>query len=193
MTELPPARPGYGKHTRTFQITSYRIMAVFSDISEAMIGQAGISYARVWELDSALTEADRQIPAILRPKPLFEALIDPIGLILQRYLLQIRVSRARCILHRRWLKAGMIDKRFARSRWVCVEAAVQLLQIQFQLDAEMQPGGRLFKARWVLARCLSDFLLGDMILCLELSHLDNGIGGSQARLFRRTRFWTSCR
>ncbi len=77
------------------------------------------------------------------------------------------------MLHRRWLKAGRFDRRFARSRWACIDAAVRLLQVQFEMDTETQPGGRLFKERWMLARCIPDFLLGDMILCLELSSLNS--------------------
>jgi hypothetical protein len=102
-----------------------------------------------------------------------EALMDTANLIRQRYYLQLQIHRARCVLHRRWLRAGAIDKRYVRSRWACIDAAVQLLRIQYELDTETQPDGRLASERWKLTRCIPDFLLGDMILCLELFYLQN--------------------
>ncbi len=176
MAELPPPHPDTENSRVLYQRTTCQIMSVFADILDTAMDQAGSSYARILELDAALTKSDKKIPAILRPKQLAQALIDPIDVIVQRYLLQMRVCRARCVLHRRWLKAGRIDRRFAQSRWACIDAAVRILRIQFELDAETQPGGRLVKARWMLPRCIPDFLLGDMILCLELFYLKNGVG-----------------
>ncbi len=108
-----------------------------------------------------------------------QAIQDPSSLVRQRYILQVVLNRARCVLHRRWLKAGRMDRRYARSRWVCVNSAVRLLQIQFELDTETQPGGRLFDERWKFARCTPDFLLGSMILCLELFYMRNSTGESE--------------
>ncbi len=50
--------------------------------------------------------------------------------------------------------------RYAQSRHACIDAAVRLLQIQFELHIESQPGGRLFNNRWKLVKCIPDFLLG---------------------------------
>jgi hypothetical protein len=156
-----------------YQIAAAPIVSTFADILSAVADRTGLVYTRILELDSALTDSTNRIPPVLRPKPPIEALMDSTGLIRQRYFLQLQIHRARCVLHRRWLRAGAIDRRYVQSRWACINAAVQLLRIQYELDTETQPDGRLSSERWKLTRCIPDFLLGDMILCLELFYLQN--------------------
>ena len=176
MTELPVSRSDAESTPVLYQITACRIMSVFADILDAVADRNSPSYTAVLELDAKLTDSESRIPLSLRPKRLMEAVMDPAGLIIQRYWLQIVVHRARCVLHRRWLRAGKRDERVARSRRACINAAVCLLRTQAELDQETQPGGRLFKERWMLTRCIPDFLLGGMILCLELSDLKKASG-----------------
>ncbi len=165
-----PAAPRPNTETTPvlYQITAAPIISLFAEILTAVTDRTGLAYSRIIELDAALSESISRIPAVLRPKSIMEALMDSTSLIRQRYYLQVQIHRARCVLHRRWLRAG---RRYARSRHACIDAAVRLLQIQFELNIESQPGGRLFNDRWKLARCIPDFLLGDMILCLELFHM----------------------
>ncbi len=110
MTALPPSRPDTEMTRMLYQILTYRIISVFANIVDVVTDFAGSSYTRVLQLDLELTESDQRIPAVLRPRPPIQALMDPIGLIIKRYWLQMLVLRARCVLHRRWLKVGRIDR-----------------------------------------------------------------------------------
>ncbi|KAH8895702.1 hypothetical protein GQ53DRAFT_819683 [Thozetella sp. PMI_491] len=154
LTELPPPRPDSEKTRVSYTITSCRLHSVLADILSAMMDHAGASYTKVLELDAKLRAAERAIPTWLHPKSLTQSMMDPAGVIVQRYLLLI-----------------LDDKWYARSHWACIDAAIILLQNQFEMDNESKPGGRLAKVRWVVMRNIPDYLLAGMILCLELSYL----------------------
>jgi hypothetical protein len=65
------------------------------------------------------------------------------------------------------------NKLYAHSRSTCLDAATKTLRHQYDIHCEMQPGGRLSKERWFMNSISThDFLLADMILCLELSYLN---------------------
>jgi len=76
------------------------------------------------------------------------------------------------VLHRRYLCLARRDPRYEYSRRTCIDAATQTLRFQFELHREIQPGGRLAEDRWFMnSLSLHDFLLANMILCLELAFL----------------------
>ncbi|KAK3936842.1 hypothetical protein QBC46DRAFT_268874 [Diplogelasinospora grovesii] len=168
--ELPPSRPETERTVTLYACVKARLMKAFGDIITAITSSQPVSYAEIMRLDKQLEEAHDSFPPTIRYRPFNQSLVDPIDLIMQRYLLDLLYQKSRSVLHRKYMGIARIDKRYAHSRWTCLDAATKTLRHQYDIHCEIQPGGRLCKDRWFLSSLsIHDFLLADMILCLELS------------------------
>ncbi len=187
MAELPPSRPETERTPALYTICKARLMAVFGDIAAmraASLAGAGAASRRsqrhyeedVLVLDRRLREAYAGIAQPLRFPEAGDAASEdnaavPVDLLLQRYLLDLLYHKARLVLHRRFLGVARSHARYAPSRWACVDAASRILRHQYAIYAAMQPGGRLARERWfVNSTSTHDFLLADMVLCVEVSY-----------------------
>ncbi|KAK0713694.1 fungal-specific transcription factor domain-containing protein [Lasiosphaeria miniovina] len=169
---LPPSRPFTERTTATLIIFKSRLGAVFGEIIEPTSSPKPMSHADTLRLDARLQQVHDNIPAILQYRPPSESLADPVDLFMQRYLLDLIYLKARMVLHRSYLGLGRLYERYADCRRICLESAMLALQYQYEIHVEVQPDGRLAKDRWFLnSLSVHDFLLADMILCLELSYL----------------------
>lgn len=169
-TELPPSRPETERTICLHNIVKARLLRVFGDITSALNSRDGLTYGTFARLDKQLEETHKATPSILQHRSFSSSLADPVDLIMQRYWLEFSYQKSRLILHRQFLARGRMDKRFEYSRRTCLDAATQILKHQFDIHCETQPGGRLAKDRGLITSLsIHDFLLADMILCLELS------------------------
>ncbi|OHE98505.1 fungal specific transcription factor domain-containing protein [Colletotrichum orchidophilum] len=171
---LPPERP-MTEIERTpvmYTIVKSRLVVVFSDIVSRMADRDSPDYGEVMRLDERLERAHEEIPPVLRDRSFTLSVEDTIDLIMQRLWIELMYLKARIVLHRRYFTLGRKDIRFAHSRFACINAATKILEIQFNINEEYKPGGRLSRERWFVSSLSThDFLLADMMLCLELSHL----------------------
>ncbi|KAJ9133395.1 Fungal specific transcription factor domain-containing protein [Pleurostoma richardsiae] len=175
-TELPPSRPETERTSALYTIIKSRVMGVFSQILRSINSRSTPPYEEVMKLDKRLEDAHNTFPPMLRMRNFSQSIIDPIDLIMQRYWLELLYQKCRSVLHRKYLGVARMDSRYAYSRWACIDAATKTLKCQYDIHMEIQPGGRLSKDRWfVSSLSVHDFLLADMILCLELSYLLKGI------------------
>jgi hypothetical protein len=80
------------------------------------------------------------------------------------------------MLHRPYHLPGRTDARYEYSRRVCLNAAFEMLELQQKIDAEIQPGGKLWSPGWQLftmswymsSIVAQDFLLATTVLILDL-------------------------
>ena len=171
--ELPPSRPEETERTMVlYSIVRGRLLSVFGDIVAAISSRTPKTYGDIMRLDKKLQEAYGNIPPAFRYKSFDQALIDPVDLIMQRYWLELLYQKSRMVLHRKYIGIGRTVPRCLYSRLACLDAATKTLRHQYDIHCEIQPGGRFSKERWFLSSTSThDFLLADMILCLELSCL----------------------
>lgn len=171
--ELPPSRPETERTITLPNIVKARLMRVFGDITSALNGRDGFAYSTLARLDKQLEEAHKAFPTVLRHRSFSQSLADPVELITHRLRLELAYHKCRIILHRQFLARGRMDKRFEYSRKTCLDAATQVLKHQWDIHCETQQGGRLVKDRGMITSLsIYDFLLADMILCLELSFIN---------------------
>ncbi|KAK3314193.1 fungal-specific transcription factor domain-containing protein [Apodospora peruviana] len=172
-TSLPPSRPETERTVTTYTIVKSRLLSAFGAITSAISSPERFTFREFMRLDKNLEEAHKSFPDSLRHRSFSQSFVDPVDLIMQRYWLELLYQKSRTVLHREYMGAGRMDTRFAYSRKTCLEAATRTLQHQYDIHCELQPGGRLSKDRGLVSSLsIHDFLLADMILCLELSFLN---------------------
>jgi hypothetical protein len=171
-TEWPAERPQTDRTPALYTIVTSHIAVAFSNILATVTSSESPTYGEVLRLDQKLEEAHDAIPPLLRMRPFSTSILDPIDLIMQRLWIELMYQKARIVLHRRYFAAARADNRYRFSHFACIDASTRILQHQFDIHNEMLPGGRLSKERWFLSSLSThDFLLANMMLCLELSHV----------------------
>ncbi|KAK0288058.1 hypothetical protein LTR35_003532 [Friedmanniomyces endolithicus] len=162
-TVLPPSR---GEHELTP-----------SSYTRAKLGLTRI-FANAAELSHAtLEEAKRAIPPLLQMPDISELVTDPAEQLMCRFNLDLLYLKTKMVLHRRFvltplaqLSADEQKLGIGRSRKVCVESALRVLQHHHTIYTASQPGGQLESVKWYMGSISThDFLLAAMLVCLELS------------------------
>ncbi|KAK0724148.1 fungal-specific transcription factor domain-containing protein [Lasiosphaeris hirsuta] len=170
--KLPPARPETERTVSLLTVVKARMMDVFATITAAIGSREPISYAEIMRIDKMLKDAHDKIPPILQYRPFRDSIADPVDVIMQRYWLELLYQKSRAVLHRKYMCLGRRDNRYMYSRKTSIDAAMHTLRHQYDIHYEIQTGGRLSTNRWFMdSLSVHDFLLADMILCLELSYL----------------------
>lgn len=102
------------------------------------------------------------LPRITKANPSFAT---------QRLFVQLVYHHIQIILHSKYLDPSLKTDENQYSRDVAVAAAIQALRHQTAIDDEMEPNGRLYPVKWILAPVIiHEFLLAGGVLC---SHLSN--------------------
>ncbi|KAF2192492.1 hypothetical protein K469DRAFT_731017 [Zopfia rhizophila CBS 207.26] len=170
--ELAKDRPFTELTPGTYTIAKSRVCAVFAEAAELSQKVILPKHSHIMALDKRLKEAHDLVPDGMRVRPMEECITDPPVLIMSRFNIELLYQKTRVVLHRNFLTAGQSDPRFAESRRVCVDAALEILRYQNVIFHACQPGGQLNKVWWYMSSINTyDFLLAAMILCLELNHL----------------------
>ena len=162
MTELPPARPSKENTPIGFTITKLKLMRALGAVVEHLNMLKGFSYVELMELNQSLKEAHAAIPEHLRMQPMEKSMAAPQSLRLQRLQLQLFYDKAACMLNRRFIAIStMKAPHCMKSRGVCVESALSILDIQERFEAEQCKW-------WLFYLTKHDFLLAATILYLVL-------------------------
>ncbi|OAF59293.1 hypothetical protein VC83_04350 [Pseudogymnoascus destructans] len=184
-TSLPPSRPPTEATPMSSILAKGRLVLLLGAIIEETQSISGpqASYDTTMKWDVRIRSARMTMEPHLRFRPLEVSALDPSSLILQRFYIEVLHQKTICVLHRRFIARARTNPRYAYSRRASVDAAMALLRIQATLHHEAQPGGRISEVMWRLTALQKhDFLLGAMIVSLDLNH-DRG-GGSYT-------FWTA--
>uniref|UniRef100_A0A0B7JUX7 Transcription factor domain-containing protein n=1 Tax=Bionectria ochroleuca TaxID=29856 RepID=A0A0B7JUX7_BIOOC len=143
-TVLPESRPESQLTPILITISKNRLATVSSKVLDAVTSKEPMPYARVLELDSMLTK---------------------------RLFIQLVYHHIQIILHSKYLAPSLKTDENQYSRDVAVAAAIQALRHQTAIDDEMEPNGRLYPVKWILAPVIiHEFLLAGGVLC---SHISN--------------------
>ncbi|KAI1117993.1 fungal-specific transcription factor domain-containing protein [Nemania sp. NC0429] len=174
MAELPSPRPETEATTVLGLIARRRLMVALGAISDLASNTKSYSYAEVMRVDSVLREAEASAPPPLKMKPLAASMTDPPIIIMARLFLKHMYYMGQIMLHRKFLYVKLSSQTedvFAYSRDACLDASLQVLQIQQILDEETRPGGQLDTLRWRMTSIMNhQFLTATMILCSLVHH-----------------------
>jgi len=167
-TKLPESRPVTTITPCLYLITKTQLLSVFGEISEMTLQTAPPAYAEIMRLDQALDDRQESIPPGFKMRSMTQSITDKPELIFQRIWMSLLFLKCKCILHRRYLRVGRVDKRCAYSRVVCIDSALQILNLQNILYQESLPNGRLFQDHWRYSSLLKqEYLLATAILCVD--------------------------
>ncbi|KAI0436328.1 putative fungal-specific transcription factor [Xylaria telfairii] len=174
MTEQPSPRPETETTTVLSLIARRRLLVALGTISNLTANAKPYSYAEVMRVDNILRDAEASIPPPLKMKALAASMTDPPMIIMTRLFLQHMYQMGKLMLHRKFVYLKMpsqVDDVFAYSRDACLNASLQLLQIQQILDEETRPGGQLDTMRWRMTSIMNhQFLTATMALCSLIRH-----------------------
>lgn len=171
-TKLPKERPPAEITPASYTISKSRVCAVFAEAAELSSRIVPPKHSHIMTLNKRLVEAHELIPEGMRVRPMEDCITEPPVLIMSRFNIELLYQKTRIVLHRNYLTAAQTDIRFAESRSICLDAALETLRYQNVIFHACQPGGQLNKVWWYMSSLNTyDFLLASMILCLELNHL----------------------
>ncbi|KAI4658852.1 uncharacterized protein J4E79_006611 [Alternaria viburni] len=176
MLELPPSRPETELTQLLYSIVLTRLRSVQARIVDLVNATSLPPYGEITEMDATLRDVFEKIPQSPASNT-FDDLSTDLSPDFMRYTyLNVAFLKAELMLHRPYFVLGRTDSRYAYSRRVCLNAAIEMLRLQSKLDAEVQPGGRLTSPGWRLSTLswymssiiAQDFLLATTVLVVEL-------------------------
>ena len=171
VSELPSARPGSIHTPVQYFVAKNRVVSVFGKVSDLKTLTQPPDYSDVLKLDGTLQSVYDHIPRSLAMRPMSKTIMDSSSLIIHRIYVALLFFRAKCILHQTYLIPSRTNQFYRYSRTACIEAALEIVQIQQILDQETQAGGRLYEDRGKVSSVVrNDFLLATTILCVDINY-----------------------
>lgn len=176
MTELPEARPDTDTTVMLYALVRNRVLHVVSQIVDLANSPNQPVYPDVLELDTSLRTVYEKLPPSMKAFRAKDFEYADTDVAMRRLYLGLTFLRAELMLHRPFLSLGRTDTRYEYSRLVCLDAALEILECQRELNAQAAPGGKLWSSKWRiwsvswrLSSALNhDFLLATTVLSLEL-------------------------
>lgn len=170
MTKLPRARP-LTEHTPVlYTIVKSGVMAVFKKIVTHTQLPTPQPYAATLALEEEMRSTYSKIPAQYKHRDINGAFTDTPGLILERCTIELLHLKGIIILLRPFISYDLQSPMYKCSKSNCVEAALDMLARQADINAACATGGRLHEDGWMFASIpISDYLLAAMVVCRYLS------------------------
>ncbi|OGE51031.1 hypothetical protein PENARI_c015G03127 [Penicillium arizonense] len=166
--ELPPSRPLSEPTPISYLIAKARLSYAFGRVIEQSSAISNTSYENVMEVDAELRQARDLIPPHLKIRPLEECQLDPCNLIMSRFAVKAVYDKAQCVLHRPYLARARENPRFTYSRRTCIDSAMDLLEVQALLHAELRKGRIPTRQSKITSLSSTDFLLSATVVSLDL-------------------------
>lgn len=170
--ELPPARPDSDYTPVTYPINKAKVIRAFGLVARQAHSLTAPSYAEVLSVDARLEEVWKDVPPVMKMRPMEESVMDPPVLVIQRFGLAAIYQKSRCVLHRRYLAEVVPKEEHDYSRRMCLDAALTLLNYQDMMHNNTKPGGILNQTGWFVSAlvAVNDFLLAGMVVALVLQN-----------------------
>jgi len=176
-TVLPPSRGEHELTPSSYTRAKLGLTRIFANAAELSHATVPPAHEDLMQLDRQLEEAKRIIPPLLQMPDISELVTDPAEQLMCRFNLDLLYLKTKMVLHRRFiltplaqLSADEQKLGIGRSRKVCVESALRVLQHHHTIYTASQPGGQLESVKWYMGSISThDFLLAAMLVCLELS------------------------
>ncbi|CAN9266679.1 unnamed protein product [Alternaria alternata] len=176
MLELPSSRPETELTQLLYSIILTRVRHLQARILDLVNTTSQPPYREINDIDIALRRVFDGVPqsSIASTVEDFGSALSPTSM--RHLYLDLAFLKAELMLHRPYLVLGRTDARYTYSRRVCLNASIEMLDFQNKIDAEVQPGGKLFTPGWRLSTVswymssvvAQDFLLATTVLVLEL-------------------------
>ncbi|KAL5449359.1 hypothetical protein PMIN05_001398 [Paraphaeosphaeria minitans] len=174
MVELPLSRPDTEFTPMLYTIIRNRLLGVFARIVDLVSASEPPTYREVLELDEILRDTYSNIPGALKRMDMKD--FDPFSEgAMSTVILAMTFLKALEILHRPFLFLAHGDSRYEYSRSACIDAALEILDIQDLLgdkSREKSSWGAQsvwWTSSWRLSSLMShDFLLATTLLILDL-------------------------
>lgn len=177
MVELPPSRPEIELTPLLYTISLNRVRAVNAKIMDLMhTTTQPPPYREIMELDGVLRHVYFRTAGSPQTTSCTEFELLMTLATMRRVYLKVSFLKAALMLHRPYLMIARTDARYEYSRHVCLNAAYEMLAFQRKLDAEIQPGGKLWSTGWrvitmswyLSSIAANDFLLATTVLIADL-------------------------
>ena len=171
MKNLPDPQPLDAPTYISYWIANDMLLRPFRIIVEELNSVRPLPYTRILELSRLLSEGHAAIPPRLQYDNGNAFETPDKSTTLKRIQLHQFYLKILCVLHRRYLTAGLKNAEYLPSTEACVESALGLLHVQQDLHQKEQ---MFFKqTRWMAFSLTNhDFVLAATILCLYLNALD---------------------
>merc|ERR1711881_225274 len=167
--ELPIPRSPSEVQPVSYRVIKNRLSKTFARACDMSNMTQAPDYDEVVKLEQQIEHIRADTPANLKFAGMSQAILDTPGMIFNRYKLELLFHKTRCVLHRRYMSQDSVGSPKERSREICVKAAMRIMEHHEAIFVAAQDGGQLSSSRfYVAAMNAADFLLGAMILCLEL-------------------------
>ncbi|KKK12426.1 hypothetical protein AOCH_003148, partial [Aspergillus ochraceoroseus] len=210
MTTLPRSRPLSEETPVSYLIVKSRVLRPLAAVTDFVCSLQADSYAAALQVDTQLCEAHSQIPHRFRMRGLEDTITDSYSTVTRSIQLEFEFHQGICVLHRRFLAPGRLDRRYALSRERCLESAMALLNLQNILYGLAKSAGPVdvSGSGHRVHSTHQGFILPAVILCLDLRCKPKGVSessspGSQGRdvhhdavlkaLWRCYRIWSDAR
>ncbi|KAI9669011.1 MAG: hypothetical protein M1831_000603 [Alyxoria varia] len=167
---MPPSRPLSENTPISFMIINSDLTFMLGSILESVSSIQAPSFETAMKLDNDLREVRTHIPPHLQMKSREEQAFDSPSIIMQRHTLDLLYHKGQVMLHRKFLTKARENSKFDYSRRTCIDSCMEMLNHQFTLHTECQPGGVIHKLPWSVTSTLAhgDFLLAAMMVCLDM-------------------------
>lgn len=174
MSELPPSRPDTEFTPMLYTIIRNRILGVLARIVDLVSASEPPTYREVLELDEILRDTFENIPGSLKGMDMKD--FDPFAEgSMPIVVLAMTFLKALEILHRPFLFLAHGNTRYEYSRTACIDAALEILDIQHMLETKSRDKSKWgaqslwWTSSWRLSSLMShDFLLATTLLILDL-------------------------
>jgi hypothetical protein len=176
MIELPSARPETELTPLLYSIVMTRVRTVHAMVMDLTNATSQPPYRDIMNLDAVLRHVYDKLPVSCKVMAAeeFDLAVDSTAM--RRLYLGLSFLKAELVLHRPYHLPGRTDPKYEYSRRICLNAASEMLDLQQKLDAEIQPGGKLwspgwqvFTMSWYMSSLVAqDFLLATTVLILDL-------------------------
>ena len=169
--ELPPGRSNTDPTHMLFYIQKARLFPTLDRISRRALGVKPSTAELVKELSTALDDWHKSIPPCLAYSPISADRNDASYTTVHRMLLELNYLNAKGFLHCPFLVSTKgLCREPAKSMDLCRDAALQIMDIQTQLDQATSLGGGLYQDRHIILNLmLNDFLNATIFIGVDLT------------------------
>ncbi|KAJ5469873.1 Transcription factorfungi [Penicillium desertorum] len=152
-----------------YVLAKLRLLSVGAKVADVATQPQPHSYAEILMLDQQINEAGNTLPSSLKWTGLASSLNVPSQIMIQSIWLEVSIQQLKIVLHRKFLEPSRLHRQYDRSRSACLDAAMQILELQRLVDEETQEDGLLYQSRWrVSSAFINDFLLATSVLCFYI-------------------------
>ncbi|OAR01548.1 hypothetical protein LLEC1_03808 [Akanthomyces lecanii] len=168
---LPPARPPTDPTPILAYIAKSKLSVILRRVMLHALAVKRPTYEETVLLSDQLQAWHDAQPACLRIRSIRStAFTDANYTIMHRIMLELMYRKCLCVLHRPYLTEHKEDPKYDRSRQICREAALAMLEMHIELDYEISVQGRMHEDRFMVSNLtLQHFLLASTVVCVDLS------------------------